>query len=714
MTVCLQIFSILGLLLVLVAIPTSGASVLSCSFPDSFLSFSVYRHDISLNATEEVSPETTGLSFNGQYSEQHGLTYSTDAEGSIRIRTTTTNLSITSGASMNDHARWCPIQKRLLFVSTREKNPVDNEGWSAVYMSTWDANSQSLSSPVRLTPLNVSDYSPAWGPHVVTDAGKEALVAVATGSGRPGGSDIALMRITESGLVSERTIVVKNGGWPTFLSVNNGSNPQLLFHRQTGSDLDEWSIFVVDLATGDETLLVQNGLTPSVSDSVTFETSAAPVVAFAFIDPIHGHRQIALYNFSTGRVAHITHDATHHYNPFYDARRNAVYFHKCRGGSFPNIRRRVSEDSALDIAFVSGDFPSMSPDGQHVATIFANFDYFLSVDLFQADGNSRRTIYNATHAWMTSWFNDTIAFTSGPAFSSSRDASVQVSTLHVPTNVVKQLTFSASFNQGYPCFSPDGSKIVYRTSDVFLGNPDESPELPGPYHLRIMWSGNGSVVEELRSGDLTPPIRAGDASIMGDTHPHWGPDFIVFASDRGHPGQPTIWRVYPNGTGLVEIFNRNANSVHPTTTPDGRIVFSSTIAGHSMEEVAWPYTFFPRAELFVMNNDGTELTRLTHDASNQANAFAGPQTLPPALSQNGLPTSCYYRDSTNPAPVSTLLDEKYPKSGASCPFKQPPTVVGVAGDDHAIVRKHGVTGVIESPLERHAASGCPFHHHREV
>jgi Tol biopolymer transport system component len=696
----------LGALLTGVAGDTHQRStVLSCSFPDSFLSFSVFKHDLQLNVTTQVSPEQTGLSFNGQMSDRHGLTYSSDAKGSVCIYTTKTNISVSSGSALNDHARWCPVQKRLLFVSTREPNTVDNEAWTAVFMSTW-SDETGLSAPVRLTPPNVADFSPAWGPHTNESGGPEALVAVASGSGRPGGSDIVVMSITENGTVTQRRTVAVNGGWPTFVSVSSHAQPQLLFHRQTGVAMDEWGIFLLDLFTGSETLLIPNGMTPSVSDSVSFSDHTVPVVAFTFVDAATGLRQIGLYNFSSQKISHVALSDTHHYSPFYDQRTNSLYFHKCRGGSFPNIRRRTSGNADLDIAFVSGDFPSMSPDGRSIAAIYANFDYFLSVDVFQSDGTDRKTIYNSTHAWMTSWYNDTIAFTSGPAFASSRDGSVQVSTIHLPTNVVTQLTSSPSFNQGYPSFSPDGSKIVFRTSAVLDG---VSPDVPGPYHLRILWSANGSIV-----GDLTPPASADGNSVIGDTHPHWSTGGIFFASDRGHPGRPTIWRIDADGTGLAELFDRNASSVHPTATPDGRVVFSSTIAGHSMEEIAWPYTFFPNAELFIMSRDGSQLERLTHDASNQANAFAGIQSLPPVLAESGLPTTCRYRDSTNPEPVSAIVSSGAQPAGPSgCLYAK--MSKSVLPTDHAVLRKHGVVGADESPISRRVAGGgCPFRDHASL
>lgn len=70
----------------------------------------------------------------------------------------------------------------------------------------------------RLTPENATDYSPALSPD-----GKR--LAAATGSGKTGESDVIIMSAEDG---SERRLVAKNGGWPTFAA----DGQSLFFHRQ--------------------------------------------------------------------------------------------------------------------------------------------------------------------------------------------------------------------------------------------------------------------------------------------------------------------------------------------------------------------------------------------------------------------------------------------------------------------------------------------------
>jgi Tol biopolymer transport system component len=728
-------------------------TVLSCSFPDSFIAFSVFKFDNTTKQVTQVSPETEGLSFNAEYSQEAGLTYSTDVEGAVRIRSTKRPINISSGASLNDQARWCPMRRSFLFVSTREKNPVHNEGWNAVYKTWFNSTANQLVEPfLRLTPPNETDFSPAWGNKFVnaTSGKLLSIVAVASGKGKPGGTNIVVMSVDdELDVVVKRWTVAHNGGYPTFVNTNT-----LLFHRNNGPSPSDWGIYAVNIfnatpAEGEPKLILNNALTPSISNLIFVPPTPIPnpKMAFAYINQSTGYRNVALYDFATQAVTPVAPMESHQYSPYYDPTTGDVYFHMCRGGSYPNLRRRYVDqrhfpEGNVDLAFASGDFPSISPDNSKVAMIYANFESFLRVDLTDIDGGNRRTLYNATHAWMTSWSNNTIAFTAGEAFASTLDASVQVATVDSNTGVFTQRTFSSHFNQGYPSFSPDGTQIVYRTSAVFDSHgremsPEEiaasDPGLPGPYHLRIMDVDlNSDVPVSPSSHQKSRAVTThdvGTSMVIGDVHPNWADGYILFSSDRGHPGQMSIWKVFPNGTGLTEIFNHGANSVHPTMLPGPypqKIIFTSTIAAYSMEEIVWPSTFFPCAELFVMDADGSNWERLTHDASNQANAWAGTQQLPAQLNPAGKITDCYFPDSTDPPNADISSDKKKKKSKKSgCPviFKKVAEENAVANnndesnddeieilpDQHAMARKHGVSGTVNSPIEKKKKSGgCPF------
>ena len=77
----------------------------------------------------------------------------------------------------------------------------------------------SLHKARRLTPENETDYSPAL-------SSDEKWLAVASGSGKTGESDVVVMKAKTG---SHRRTVAKNGGWPTFAA----DGKSLFFHRQS-------------------------------------------------------------------------------------------------------------------------------------------------------------------------------------------------------------------------------------------------------------------------------------------------------------------------------------------------------------------------------------------------------------------------------------------------------------------------------------------------
>ena len=66
---------------------------------------------------------------------------------------------------------------------------------------------------------------------------------------------------------------------------------------------------------------------------------------------------------------------------------------------------------------------------------------------------------------------------------------------------------------------------------------------------------------------------------------------------------------------------------HPHFSPDANwIVFTSQRAGYSAEEVSLPSQPQPYGDLFLVRTDGTALTRLTHNGSEEGTpAWASPR-----------------------------------------------------------------------------------------
>lgn len=94
-----------------------------------------------------------------------------------------------------------------------------------------------------------------------------------------------------------------------------------------------------------------------------------------------------------------------------------------------------------------------------------------------------------------------------------------------------------------------------------------------------------------------------------------------------------MYLIRPNGTDLHLLLNTGIGGLanHPIFSPDGkRIVFTSDYAGVSAEPIAFPHAYQPYGEIFIINIDGSGLTRLTHNAYEDGTPTWGPLLSPKA------------------------------------------------------------------------------------
>jgi Tol biopolymer transport system component len=158
-------------------------------------------------------------------------------------------------------------------------------------------------------------------------------------------------------------------------------------------------------------------------------------------------------------------------------------------------------------------------------------------------------------------------------------------------NGVPEVLTDGAINSGFPSYSPDGKKLVYR-----------------------VWS---PTVKGLRILDLTTRATT-TLTTEPDNTPGWSPDGtkIVFTRKLIDPLDPNkfnydVFTIKPDGTGLKRLTTEGANEAHAVWTWDGRIVYSSAVYGYKDEVSLYENTFQPDGQNWVMNADGSNKKPIT-------------------------------------------------------------------------------------------------------
>jgi Tol biopolymer transport system component/serine/threonine protein kinase len=334
-------------------------------------------------------------------------------------------------------------------------------------------------------------------------------------------------------------------------------------------------VWVLDLASGEESKLVENAFNPAYSPDgqrIAVDASWAGPRRIWLLDR-QGHNPQQVTTDTSEEVAHLA--------PAWSPDGRKIVFQNRAGTKFDI--RLVSLDSK-QMNWITNDFftnirPSCSPSGR--------FIYFSS---YRSGGiNIWRAPVNA-------------------------DGALSGSLQQVTTGAGQDVEVAVS---------PDGKRVAYATlrqnADIWrlpvspqTGLPSGTPEAvlsTTREDSRGAWSPDGNMIvfNSDRAGDMniwlfafadstTRQVTTGHG---GDFQPSWSPDEKKLAFFSSRSGSPNIWEVEIASGTLKRLTSNSSVNLNPFYSPDSRLIaYQSDQSG--------------RLEVWVMNADGSNPRRLTN------------------------------------------------------------------------------------------------------
>lgn len=151
---------------------------------------------------------------------------------------------------------------------------------------------------------------------------------------------------------------------------------------------------------------------------------------------------------------------------------------------------------------------------------------------------------------------------------------------------------TTAINSGFPSFSHDGNKVVFR-----VWGAQSSKGAQSQLGLRLL---------DLETRKITV------LTTKWDNLPFFSPDGerIVFTR-KTSPTNYEVCTIRPDGSDLRVLTSSGANDAHAVWSHDGRIIYSTGMFGFQYECALYDNTFQPYGQIMVMDADGSNKRVLT-------------------------------------------------------------------------------------------------------
>ena len=515
-----------------------------------------------------------------------------------RIRPDGTGIEqLTDHPAFDDQGALSPDGRTLAFVSTRERGRAD----------VWvlDLASKTASN---LTDHPSGNFRPRWSPDgawIAFTSDRDAepgdqpgqwehLQSTGVYLVRPDGTE--LRRLTAPGGVAGSPSWSADGGRLLFYE----TDPVGAYLAKSGRSRTE--LVSVDVATGE-------GVQHTASQETKLSPAWLPGGRISYVSRADGDQGGLRIRHPDRRVETVIAGGVR--SPSWSPDGGQVAYERIeRLGYTQHVVPAFSPDPEFEL-FLHEPFVSFSPDGARM--IFSQYRDRVSdttgleasnpgnssVEIMAVDGTNQRTLFHreGVSAFAPVWSpaGDQIALSFGPYFRRAGLPPARIAVID-PEGSDLRLVVDDEVNNGFPSWSPDGGRLVFK----------------GGRRLFVIPAGGGARTA------LTGPGYYSN-------FPEWSPDGsrIMFTSNRG--GDFDLYTVRPDGSDLQQLTHATGNDAHSTWCAGGDwVVFSSARMGFKDEMALYDSVPQPYGEIFAIRADGTDLRQLTDNKWEDSGAVCVP------------------------------------------------------------------------------------------
>ncbi len=502
--------------------------------------------------------------------------------------------------AMEDAAAFSPDGRTLIFVSTRSGNP------DIFVIPFVPEDSAAASEATNLTRHEAGDYNPAFSPdgtRILFSSSRDASVVTVSGAAPPATYEASELYVMQSDGTGVRRLTWHEGwdGSPAWTPDGRA----VVFYSQRDGEPRIYRMDVDGSAPQPISTKGEAALSPAFTHDGRLAFTARRNDRWTIVTTLLDGSDLRLdgdtvrdywapaYDLTSGRLL------AHGPGPIDVTSR----FESDAPGPFLIHPPRLVHlpDRALSLMGIRGYLPTLNPNTGEVATSEA----FARLVVSRPDGTGKRVVFDRVatdryrgndSAWGPSWSKDGqwLAFGVGSPFGSLTE-DVDIWKSRIDGSGAVNLTPDSDANDAFPDFSPDGRRIVFRSTR------------DGNAEIYVM-NADGTNVRRLTRHEAT------------DTMPSFSStgDRIAFTSFRDGDFEIYILQLDEDESpsGLERLTRSPGHDMHPKFSPDDKWVLFTSQRGKFNDELPLVRVIFqpqPYGELHAIRVEDKTVVRLTHN-----------------------------------------------------------------------------------------------------